>query len=88
MKKYIVFLASFMLLYVAYQYISGFILTLMYTPDFSAFNMDEIENLTQEVTFGQQFPFSSDLIPFIICGSLAFILSEKLWLGKNEKFPI
>ncbi|ERN53932.1 hypothetical protein A33I_09010, partial [Alkalihalophilus marmarensis DSM 21297] len=36
MKKYIVFIFSFMLLFIVLQIISGWVLTIFYTPDFSS----------------------------------------------------
>lgn len=78
MKKYVVFITSFVLLYIAFQIISGWLLTAFYTPDLSSMN----NNLSQEVVFGQ-----TSITPFLITllvATLAFLLSQKLFTTSKK----
>lgn len=72
MKKYFVFIISFILLYVAFQILSGVILTAFYTPDFSAIE----GNLSQEVVFGEV--NSIPLLVTLLIATFAYFLSQKI----------
>lgn len=78
MKKYVVFILSFALLYVVGQVLSGLLLTALYTPDLSSVN----GNVGQEVEFGQ-----ISIIPFLITllvATLAYFFSQRLFTSKNK----
>ncbi|MFC0559029.1 hypothetical protein [Halalkalibacter alkalisediminis] len=73
LKKYVVFIFSFVLMYIVFQILSGWLLTAFYTPDFSSIN----NNVSQEVVFGQ-----TSIIPFLatlLVATLAYFLSQKLF---------
>ncbi|WP_456276308.1 hypothetical protein [Bacillus sp. AK128] len=70
MKKYFVFILSFVLLYVVAQILSGFFLTALYTPELSSMN----NSFSQEVTFG-----NTSFIPLLITlliATLSYSLSQ------------
>lgn len=72
MKKYVVFILSFVLLYTVFQILSGWILTALYTPDLYSIN----NSVSQELVFGQ-----TSIIPFLttlLVASVAYFLSQKL----------
>ncbi|KOR87378.1 hypothetical protein AM233_17930 [Bacillus sp. FJAT-22058] len=76
MKKYLVFLISFVLIYMAFQIGSGWILT-AYTPDFTSIE----GNLSQEVVFGTT---SIPLLVTLLTATLAYFLSQKKFrISKN-----
>ncbi|MBU7595157.1 hypothetical protein FVO58_22095 [Metabacillus halosaccharovorans] len=78
MKKYVVFILSFVLLYIVFQILSGLLLTALYTPDFSSIN----NNVSQEVLFGQ-----TSIIPFLgtlLVATLAYFLSRKIFISSNK----
>ncbi|MFD1738358.1 hypothetical protein ACFSCX_17685 [Bacillus salitolerans] len=78
MKKYVVFILSFSLLYIVFQVLSGMLLTALYTPDFSSIN----NNVSQEVVFGQ-----TSIIPFLgtlLVATLAYFLSQKIFIASNK----
>jgi quinol-cytochrome oxidoreductase complex cytochrome b subunit len=73
LKKYVVFILSFVLLYIVAQITSGLLLTALYTPDLTSIN----HNVSQEVSFGQ-----TSIIPFLatlLVATLAYILSQRLF---------
>ncbi|RJS50245.1 hypothetical protein CJ483_23740 [Bacillus sp. PK3_68] len=70
MKKYFVFIISFLLLYTVFQVLSGWLLTAFYTPHFSATE----ENFSQEVVFGTT---SSPLLLTLLTATLAYCFSQK-----------
>ncbi|GAE26647.1 hypothetical protein JCM9140_2731 [Halalkalibacter wakoensis JCM 9140] len=75
MKRYIVFILSFVLLYIVFQILSGWIVTALYTPDLSSIN----RHGSQEVVFGQ-----TSIIPFfstLFVATLAYLLSQKLFVS-------
>jgi len=77
LKKYLVFILSFGLLYVVVQLLSGWILTTLYTPDLSMNN-----NVGQEVEFGR-----TSIIPFLatlLVATLAYFFSQKIFITKNK----
>ncbi|SES03278.1 hypothetical protein SAMN04487944_115133 [Gracilibacillus ureilyticus] len=75
MKKYTVFILSFVLFYIVFQILSGWLLTAFYTPELSSFS----SNVNQEVVvFG---PFS--ILPFLItvlAATCAYLLSQRLFV--------
>ncbi|MEJ9282306.1 MAG: hypothetical protein C0P75_002635 [Bacilli bacterium] len=73
MKKYLVFIISFILLYAVFQLFSGFILTILNTPNFST------GASTQTVTFGETSKWSFLLMT--IAASVAFFVSTKFQRG-------
>ncbi|MGM9987936.1 MAG: hypothetical protein ACI35O_12015 [Bacillaceae bacterium] len=78
LKKYVVFLISFVLLYIVLQFLSGWILTALYTPHLSLTN----NNLSQEVVFGQ-----NSIIPLLATlsiATLAYFLSQKLFVTTKK----
>nr|WP_285890723.1 hypothetical protein [Mesobacillus maritimus] len=78
MKKYVVFILSFVLLYTVFQILSGLLLTALYTPDLSSIN----NNTSQEVVFGQ-----TSIIPFsgtLLVATLAYFLSQKLFTTRKK----
>ncbi|WP_079529241.1 MULTISPECIES: hypothetical protein [Halobacillus] len=70
MKKYFIFIGSFILLYLVYQMASGLILTMNYTPDISFLG----GSFPQEVSFGRR---SFHLLVIILIASLAYFFSQK-----------
>lgn len=72
MKKYLVFIVSFALLYIIFQIFSGWILTALYTPDLTSMG----DNLSQEVVFGQT--STLHLLATLLIATLAYFLSRKL----------
>lgn len=78
MKKYVVFIGSFVLLYIVLQFLSGWVLTFLYTPDLSLTN----NNLSQEVVFGE-----TSIIPLLVTlsiATLAYFLSQKLFVATKK----
>lgn len=71
MKKYFIFILSFFVLYVAFQLLSGAILTALYTPDLSTIG----GSLSQEVSFGKT--NSIPLLGILLVATLAYALSQK-----------
>lgn len=70
LKKYLVFIISFVMIFMAFQIVSGLILTASYTPDFSAIG----GSLSQEVRFGE---ISNPLLLTLLTATLAYFLSQK-----------
>ncbi|MFJ5621503.1 hypothetical protein ACIQD3_01975 [Peribacillus loiseleuriae] len=70
MKKYLVFIISFIVLYAGFQLLSGVILTAFYTPDFSEMGS------SQEVVFGEV--SSIPLFATLLIASLSYLLSRKV----------
>jgi hypothetical protein len=73
MKKYFVFIASFILLYIGFQLLSGMILTAFYTPDFSQIGT----SISQETTFGQA--TSMPLLVTMLVATSAYFLSQTIF---------
>lgn len=73
LKKFAIFMVSFLLLYFVFQISSGLILTALYTPNFSSVE----GNLGQEVVFGDV-RFMPLLITMLIA-AIAYFLSQKLF---------
>ncbi|MFK9120942.1 hypothetical protein ACJEBK_29590 [Peribacillus frigoritolerans] len=70
MKKYLVFLISFVMIYMVFQIGSGLILTASYIPDFSSIE----GNLSQEVVFGKT---SIPLLVTLLTATLAYFLFKR-----------
>lgn len=70
LKRYLVFLISFVIIYMVFQIVSGLILTASYTPDFSSIE----GNLSQEVVFGTT---SIPLLLILFIATLAYFLSQQ-----------
>lgn len=81
MKKYIFYLASFMILYFIFQLGSGLLLTMFYTPDFTAAYYPSTNNI-QEVNFGNVLPLQFVFI--LIIASISFILTERVFKLKSR----
>jgi hypothetical protein len=77
LKKYVVFILSFVLLYTVFQILSGYILTALYTPDLYSIN----NNVSQEVVFGQTSIIS--FLATLLVASVAYFLSQKLVTTKE-----
>lgn len=76
MKKYLIFIASFILLYIVYQLASGILLTMNYSPDFSS-----VEGLTpQEVSLGNR---SFQLLVILFIASIAYAIPQFLKTKKS-----
>lgn len=79
MKKYAIFILSFLLLFTLLHISAGLLLTATYTPDPT--NARELSlPLTQEVTFGDQSQIPTLLIA-TVAATLAYLVPTK-W-GKN-----
>ncbi|MFS0781589.1 hypothetical protein [Bacillus sp. 1P06AnD] len=79
MKKYGVFLISFVLAYLAYEIFTGWILTALYTPNFSLMNA----NSSQEASFVGQ----NSIIPLLsalLIATIAYFLSEVICKKTNR----
>ncbi|MFJ7977937.1 hypothetical protein ACIQZI_20005 [Peribacillus sp. NPDC096379] len=70
MKKYLVFIISFAIIYTVFQIASGLILTASYTPDYSSIE----GNLSQTLVFGTT---SIPLLVVLLTATLAYFLSQK-----------
>ncbi|MFB7642070.1 hypothetical protein ACFRH9_29180 [Peribacillus butanolivorans] len=78
MKKYLVFIISFVMIFMAFQIVSGLILTASYTPDFSSIG----GNLSQDVAFGTS---SIPLLSTLLIATLAYFFSQrKVRTSKNK----
>lgn len=82
MKKFIVFVVSFILLFLFFQVMVGMFLTFTYTPDLAeAWNMSA--NLSQEVVIkSSQRPFLLTLAVAVFSLSIAYFISKKT--SKNK----
>ncbi|MDT8862596.1 hypothetical protein N0O92_20560 [Alkalihalobacillus sp. MEB130] len=78
MKRYIVFIVSFVLLYIVVQILSGWVLTAFYTPDLPLTN----NNVSQEIGFGQ-----TSIIPLLATlsiATLAYFMSQKIFVTSTK----
>lgn len=82
MKKYIVFSISFITLFVVFQFLSGYLMTLFYTPDMTnAWN--QIGSLSNNVVIKG----STSLLPLFLAflaATMAYF-SPRLLLKNNNK---
>ncbi|MCA0987369.1 hypothetical protein [Guptibacillus algicola] len=69
MKRYGLFIGSFIVVYILLQWASGFLLTVSYTPDLSSDGTPWL----QEVSFGQN---SLSFVVVLISATIAYILSR------------
>lgn len=72
MKKFSVFIISFITLFIAFQILSGLILTAFYTPNFTPVT----NNLGPEVSFGSA---SNPLLLALLTATVAYFLSQKIF---------
>lgn len=78
MKKYLVFILSFLVLHAGFQVVTGMFLTMAYTPDpASAFSAaSQAAPVRQEVSFGE-----ASFLPLpaaLLSATIAYILSQKM----------
>ncbi|GIN85822.1 hypothetical protein J6TS2_22080 [Heyndrickxia sporothermodurans] len=78
MKKFLIFISSFFLLYMILQIGSGFILTMMYTPNTSIVD----SQLSQEVVFGKSSSFS--LVIPLLAAILSFFIARQVRLPTKK----
>ena len=80
MKKYIIFAISFIVLFTAFQMVSGYFLTLFYTPDITeAWN--QAGNLSNSIVIKDSFPFISLFFAFL-AATLAYF-TPKIFVKKQ-----
>ncbi|MED4531855.1 hypothetical protein [Metabacillus fastidiosus] len=72
MKKYLIFIISFVLLYVVFQISSGLLLTAFYTPNFYALSVSSQNEMIGET-------ISIPLLATLIIATLAYFLSQKIF---------
>lgn len=78
MKKFSVFIISFIILFLAFQILSGLILTAFYTP-----NPPSIANdLNREISFGSA---SNPLLLALLTATVAYSLSQKIFRVSNTQ---
>ncbi|UJL46493.1 hypothetical protein KFZ58_00455 [Virgibacillus sp. NKC19-16] len=76
MKRFIIFIVSFVVIFFFIQLASGVVLTTFYTPDLSeAWNMSG--NLPQEVALGKSSYFPTLLIA-VVAAALAYLIPKML----------
>ena len=68
LKKFLVFISSFVVIFMAFQIVSGLILTASYSPDFLSVN------LSREMSFGYD---SNPLLLTLLTATLAYYISQK-----------
>lgn len=82
MKRYFIFITSFILLYMGFQILPGMILTALYTPNFSQIGTGT--GISQVVEFGQVTPAFMPLLTTMLLATSAYFLSQRLFkTGKN-----
>ena len=72
MKKFFVFIISFVTLFTAFQILSGLILTAFHTPNPTPI----ANNLSPEVSFGSA---SNPLLLALLTAAVAYFLSQKIF---------
>ena len=77
MKKYLIFISSFAVLYLLFQISSGAILTLLYTP-----NLSGVSSIPGQEVIAEKASIDSLFIIFL-SSTIAFLLSQKV--GKTSK---
>ena len=84
MKKYIIFAISFIFLFSAFQILSGYFLTLFYTPDItSAWN--QAGNLSSNVVIkGEGGSFFTALFFAFLAATIAYF-TPKIFVKNNSK---
>ena len=78
MKKYVVFILSLVLLYIGFQFLSGWVLTALYTPDISETNT----NLSEESVY--ELSPIIQLLAILLIATLAYFFSQKLLITSNK----
>ena len=76
LKRYLLFIISFALLYTVYQLGSGIILTTFYTPDIYSPGSQEIVPVQA---------FYSPLLEIFLTASIAYFISQKTSRTQKEK---
>ncbi|KOO44279.1 hypothetical protein [Priestia koreensis] len=69
MKRYAIFIVSFILLLFGFQLASGIVLTMMYTPN------QEVTAVRSDIVFGSTQP-SIGLIVMVAAATLAYVISN------------
>lgn len=83
MKKFILFIVSFTVLFEAFQILSGWFLTATYTPDVSeAWKQSQSGDLPKTVVFGDTGSFLPTWLFAVIAASIAFFI-PKLFTKKK-----
>ncbi|WP_085523646.1 hypothetical protein [Tuberibacillus sp. Marseille-P3662] len=77
MKQYLIFIISLLLLFAVFQMLSGWIMTLAYTPDISD-AWYQSENLSHEVTFNGNGSIIPTIISTGLAGTIAFLVVKKI----------
>ncbi|MFZ7824777.1 hypothetical protein ACO1DI_17130 [Priestia sp. 40] len=80
MKRYGLFIISFIVLLGSFQLLSGMILTFLYVPE-SAYTWSSSEGLASKVMFGSHSPSFAFVIP-VLAATAAFFISKK-WVRKS-----
>ncbi|MFB8426177.1 hypothetical protein ACLZHR_25350 [Priestia aryabhattai] len=80
MKRYGLFIISFIVFLGSFQLVSGMILTLLYVPESSTM-WSSIEGLSSKVTFGSYSGSFAFMIP-AVAATAAFFISKK-WVRKS-----
>ena len=78
MKKYVVFILSLTLLYIAFQILSGWLLTTLYTPDVLSITTDS----SKESVF--KLPPTIQVLVVLFIATLAYFISEKSLAAPTE----
>lgn len=85
MKGYIVFAISFIILFAVFQIVSGYLLTIFYTPDItSAWN--QADNLSDNTVIKGGSSYTSLLIAFL-AATLAYFI-PRIFLKDKQKINI
>lgn len=71
MKRFLIFIISFVLLYIVFQILTGWILTALYTPDFSHIH----GGMKQKAAFGNA--STSRFIVALLPAIVAYLISQK-----------
>ena len=72
MKKYVVFVISFVVLSIGFQLLSGWIVTALYDPVSTIYN----KHVHQEIAFGQNSLFL--LLSTLVVATVAYFLSQQI----------
>lgn len=82
MKKYLVFAGSFLLLFSAFQILSGLFITYMYTPDMQgAWSLGAI--LPEEAVISSNGPFFLTFLTAFLCASIAYLIANKMKIART-----
>ncbi|GAB4075226.1 hypothetical protein GCM10028778_27300 [Barrientosiimonas marina] len=82
MKKFIVFSISFIALFAVFQILSGYFMTLFYTPDMTS-AWSQSGSLSSSVTIAGSSSFSPLLLAFLAAGIAYF--SPKIFIKNSSK---